>query len=168
MTARSTIGRIIAVTSCKGGVGKSTVSFELARRLAARGHRVGLFDADVHGPSLPAQLPAAVSERGVAVAADGAAVLPLEHAGVACKSFGWLARLWGGDDGAAIDARGAGGDAGFLALQLLHTTAWGEKDFLVIDSPPGTGAVPRALAARVAAPRKSPLAGGWNARSTRR
>ena len=62
----SSIGRILAVTSCKGGVGKSTVSFELAHRLAARGNRVGLFDADVQGPSLPAQLGAAVSARGIA------------------------------------------------------------------------------------------------------
>ena len=47
--ATSQIGRIIGVTSCKGGVGKSTVAFELARRLAGRGRRVGIFDADVHG-----------------------------------------------------------------------------------------------------------------------
>lgn len=53
----STIGRLLAVTSCKGGVGKSTVSLELAFSLASRGHRVGIFDADVYGPSLPAQLP---------------------------------------------------------------------------------------------------------------
>jgi Mrp family chromosome partitioning ATPase len=88
------IGRVIAVTSCKGGVGKSTVSLELARRLAARGHRVGIFDADVHGPSLPAQLPAAVSVRGVTPAADGWSMMPLLHEGLSLMSFGWLG-VWG-------------------------------------------------------------------------
>jgi Mrp family chromosome partitioning ATPase len=58
MAAASTtrVRQVVAVTSCKGGVGKSTVSLELARTLAARGHRVGLLDADVHGPSLPTQV----------------------------------------------------------------------------------------------------------------
>ena len=143
----STIKRVIAVTSCKGGVGKSTVSMGLARALAARGHRVGLFDADMHGPSLPSQLPAGVSARGVAPAADGWSVAPLVHDGVACMSYGWIGRLAGAADDEDLDTRGAG-TAGELAIQLLHTTAWGDLDYLVLDTPPGTGEVPRALAAR--------------------
>jgi len=72
---------------------------------------------------------------------------PLDYENVAMMSFGWLGRLWSAGDGAVIDARGAGGD-GALAVQLLHTTRWGDRDFLIIDTPPGTGDVPRALAAR--------------------
>ena len=88
----STVGRLIAVTSNKGGVGKSTVSLELALRLAARGHRVGLFDGDVHGPSLPTQVPAALSEQPMELASDGWAVLPLECNGLQLQSFGWFSR----------------------------------------------------------------------------
>ena len=142
------IGRIVAVTSCKGGVGKSTVSFELAKRLAARGLRVGVFDADVYGPSLPTQVPDDVSARGVAASADGWTMEPAAHDSLALMSFGWLGRLMGeSDDGEVIDPRGAG-TAGEFSVQLLHTTAWGDLDYLVVDTPPGTGEIPRALAAR--------------------
>ncbi|KAH8047067.1 hypothetical protein JL720_16201 [Aureococcus anophagefferens] len=103
ITAR--IGRIVAVTSCKGGVGKSTVSFELAKRLAARGLRVGVFDADVYGPSLPTQVPGDVSARGVAASADGWTMEPAAHDSLALMSFGWLGRLMGESDGEVIDQR---------------------------------------------------------------
>jgi len=139
---------IIAVTSCKGGVGKSTVSLELAFRLSARGHRVGLYDADIHGPSLPSQLPPSVGERGVRLSEDGFSVQPLQHDGVLLMSFGWFTRLWGRrpqDDDVTL----RGSAIGTLASQLLHTTAWGELDFLIIDSPPGTGDIPQILATRV-------------------
>ena len=145
----SSIGRIVAVTSCKGGVGKSTVSWQLANRLAARGHRVGLLDADVHGPSLPSQAITG-DGKGVAPCEDGWSMLPLAHAGLKLMSFGWLRSksgelIWGPE--AEVDPRAAG-TAGALAVQLLHTTAWGELDYLLIDTPPGTGEVPMALAAR--------------------
>jgi ATP-binding protein involved in chromosome partitioning len=137
------IGRIIAVTSCKGGVGKSTVSFELASRLAARGQRVGLFDADVYGPSLPSQLPRTF---GVSPSEDGWSMLPLAHSGLQLMSFGFLRGKSGQPTWlptAEVDPRAAG-DPGALAVQLLHTTAWGDLDYLVIDTPPGTGwAAPR-------------------------
>ena len=180
----STIGRIIAVTSCKGGVGKSTISVELARRLAVRGHRVGIFDADVYGPSLPTQLPASLSAQNVQLAQDGHSVVPLVHEadGYAIKvmSFGWFARLWspGVHTGGEVqDWRGSNPTPGVgmefgpdvrmlwiscratsrafarplpqLATKLLHTTAWGELDYLVVDSPPGTGGVAQALVAKV-------------------
>ena len=89
LSTLSSIGRVVAVTSCKGGVGKSTVSYELASSLARRGHRVGLFDADVHGPSLPSQVKLAqVGEEGAGVpmaqlSEDGMSVLPLRHDGMA-------------------------------------------------------------------------------------
>ena len=139
----SSIGRLIAVTSCKGGVGKSTVSLELARRLAARGQRVGLFDADVHGPSLPTQLPLATEQR-VQTDRSGYSVLPLEHDGLKLMSFGWFSQLWNlhKDDEIRIGRP-------MLCVQLLQTTAWGELDYLVVDSPPGTGEVLTALTTRV-------------------
>ena len=140
----SSIGRLIAVTSCKGGVGKSTVSLELARRLAARGQRVGLFDADVHGPSLPTQLPLLATEQRVQTDRSGYSVLPLEHDGLKLMSFGWFSQLWNlhKDDEIRIGRP-------MLCVQLLQTTAWGELDYLVVDSPPGTGEVLTALATRV-------------------
>ena len=70
---------------------------------------------------------------------------PRDHEGLRLMSFGLVGQLWAAGD--EIDPRGAG-TAGELAVQLLHTTAWGELDYLVIDTPPGTGEVPRALAAR--------------------
>ena len=131
----------VAVASCKGGVGKSTVSHELARRLSARGHRVGLFDADVHGPSLPSQLPPSVSERRVETGSAGYRVLPFEHGGLKLMSYGWLSRSWNRRPDDEIRIEGAR-----QCLGLLQTTAWGELDYLLIDSPPGTGAIPTALA----------------------
>ena len=136
-----TIRRLIAVTSCKGGVGKSTVSVELAFRLAARGFKVGLFDADLHGPSLPTQLPVALGSKPVELLADGWAVRPLEHAGVKLMSFGWFSRLWTAEGG---EVR-SGHAPGVLTNMLLHSTAWGPLDYLIVDSPPGTGEIPQAL-----------------------
>jgi ATP-binding protein involved in chromosome partitioning len=147
MSFYSTIGRLVAVTSCKGGVGKSTVSLELAFSLAARGHRVGIFDADVYGPSLPSQLPGLLSEGEVALGNGGWSVIPLEQAGVKLMSFGWFARLWSRDVREGGELRDS--FPGRLATKLCHTTAWGELDFLIIDSPPGTGGVAHAIAADV-------------------
>ena len=143
----STVGRVIAVTSCKGGVGKSTVSARLAFRLAARGHRVGLFDADVHGPSLPTQLPELNGSK-IALGDRGWSVEPLIHEGVKLMSFGWFSASWGVKDGEVRTLAAAP-----LAFQLLHTTEWADLDYLIIDSPPGTGDIPRALYTRI------PLAG---------
>lgn len=126
-------------------MGKSTVSFELAKALSSRGHRVGLFDADIHGPSLPSLVSAATPSTVAHPSNDGWTVQPVESDGLALMSFGWLGGVWNEHD--ELDVRGAG-DPGALAVQLLHTTAWGELDYLVIDQPPGTGEIPRALAAR--------------------
>ena len=104
---------------------------------------MGVFDADVHGPSLPTQ-----AEPGASVApslANPDVMVPVESGGMKLMSFGFIQGLWSAGD--AIDTRG-GGAAGELAVQLLHTTKWGALDYLVIDTPPGTGEIPRALAAR--------------------
>ena len=98
------VKRKIVVLSGKGGVGKSTVAFELARRLAGRGRRVGIFDADVHGPSLPTQL--GVDKRATPTA-DGWRMAPVEAGDMKLMSFGFIGELW--DSEADIDPRGAGG-----------------------------------------------------------
>lgn len=134
----STVSKLIAVSSCKGGVGKSTVALELAYHLRRRGHRVGLFDADVHGPSLPTQIP--LGDVRITLAADGRSVQPLEHGGVQLMSFGWFSRLWSRRPAAEIRVRGP------LATNLLQTTQWGDLDYLLIDSPPGTGDIPSQIA----------------------
>jgi ATP-binding protein involved in chromosome partitioning len=129
---------------------------ELAYRLAARGHRVGIFDADVHGPSLPSQLPPSVGAERVQLGPGGWSVEPLRHGGVTLMSFGWLSRLWGpfgGDDGKEVRTGSLPGEVMSQLLQQTRWAAWGDLDFLVIDSPPGTGEVQKALYS------KMPLAG---------
>jgi Mrp family chromosome partitioning ATPase len=154
MSAHSTVSKIIAVTSCKGGVGKSTVALAVAFELAARGHRVGLFDADVHGPSLPTLLPHAVcalsGKPRVALDKGGWEVRPFVQpthydgsssgvvSSVKVMSFGWLSKLWLSREGAEVRS---GHPPGQLAYQLLHSTQWGDLDYLIVDSPPGTGEV---------------------------
>lgn len=103
---------------------------------------MGLYDADVQGPSLPTQLPG-VKDTKIKLGNRGWSVEPLEYEGVKLMSFGWFSASWGVDDG---EVRG---NAAPLATQLLHTTEWGELDYLIIDSPPGTGDVPRAIATRI-------------------
>ncbi|KAG5225612.1 fe-S cluster assembly factor HCF [Salix suchowensis] len=113
-----TISNIIAVSSCKGGVGKSTVAVNLAYTLAGMGARVGIFDADVYGPSLPTMNP------------EKKTIIPTEYLGVKLVSFGFAGQ------GRAIMR---GPMVSGVINQLLTTTEWGELDYLVIDMPPGTG-----------------------------
>lgn len=122
------VKHIIAVSSCKGGVGKSTTAVNLAFTLLQMGGRVGIFDADVYGPSLPTMTNPEVS---VLIADPKTRELsPVEYEGVKCMSFGWAGQ------GAAI-MRGAMTSG--LITQLLTQTKWGELDYLVVDFPPGTG-----------------------------
>lgn len=145
MAVTSTIGKIIAVTSCKGGVGKSSVSFALAYELAGRGHRVGIFDADVHGPSLPAQVPKAIGNKLLDLTHNGYSITPLVYRGVKLMSFGFLNKLWmTGNSGETAEIR-TGYNPGNIANLLLNQTHWDQLDYLVIDSPPGTGDIPRTL-----------------------
>jgi ATP-binding protein involved in chromosome partitioning len=119
---------ILAVSSCKGGVGKSTVAALLARTLGARGVSVGLLDADIYGPSIPTLFN--LHKSGVR-ANQEQKFLPNEAEGIKLMSFGFLA----GDGPAVL----RGPMVSQYMQQLLHNVAWGDLDYLIIDMPPGTG-----------------------------
>ena len=129
------VAHIIAIASGKGGVGKSTVSANLACALAAEGRRVGLLDADVYGPSQPRML----GISGRPASPDGKTILPLRNHGVTLMSIGLLTN----DDQAVVWR----GPMLIGALQqMLMQVQWGALDCLLIDLPPGTGDVALTLA----------------------
>lgn len=133
----SGVDRIIAVASGKGGVGKSTVSSNLAVALARQGRRVGLLDADIYGPSQPRMM--GVSKRPASP--DGKIIEPLQAHGVTMMSIGLMLK----EDEAVIWR----GPMIMGALQqLLGQVAWGRLDVLIIDLPPGTGDIQLSLAQR--------------------
>jgi ATP-binding protein involved in chromosome partitioning len=133
----SGIDRIIAVASGKGGVGKSTVSSNLAVALARQGRRVGLLDADIYGPSQPRMM--GVSARPASP--DGKTIIPLQAHGVTMMSIGLMLK----EDEAVIWR----GPMIMGALQqLLGQVAWGELDVLIVDLPPGTGDIQLTLCQR--------------------
>jgi ATP-binding protein involved in chromosome partitioning len=121
------LGKIIAVSSGKGGVGKSTVAVNLAISLAQSGKRVGIMDADIYGPNLPRMLgvnepPSVINER----------IVPLEAHGIKIMSVGFLIdreqpAIWRGPIVMKIIG------------QFLKDVAWGQLDYLIVDMPPGTG-----------------------------
>jgi ATP-binding protein involved in chromosome partitioning len=121
------LGRIIAVSSGKGGVGKSTVSANLAVALAAGGRRVGLMDADVYGPNIPRMF--GVSERPPVA---GGKIQPLEAYGVRLMSLGFLVER----DAPAI---WRGPIIMKIVQQFLRDVEWGPLDYFLVDLPPGTG-----------------------------
>ncbi|NPA42616.1 MAG: P-loop NTPase [Chlorobi bacterium] len=126
------IKNIIAVASGKGGVGKSTVTANLAATLAKMGFKVGILDADVYGPSIPLMF-GTQDERPLAVKEDGKVkILPVESHGVKLLSIGYFA-----DPGQAVIWRGS--MANSALNQMMFDTKWGDLDFLLIDLPPGTG-----------------------------
>lgn len=123
---------LIAVGSGKGGVGKSTVSANLALSLAKEGYRVGLADADVYGPSIPTLFNVENPEV-MATEIDGEErMIPIEKYGIKLMSVGFMV-----DQSAALMWRGP--MASNALTQLISETAWGELDFLILDMPPGTG-----------------------------
>ena len=124
------VANILAVSSCKGGVGKSTVAVNLAYTLSAMGARVGLFDADVYGPSLPTL----VQPAETTVYQENDLIRPLEHEGITMMSFGFIPQNPGSE--AAIMR---GPMVTQVINQLLTGTNWGKLDYLVLDLPPGTG-----------------------------
>jgi len=131
------VDRIVAVASGKGGVGKSTVSANLAAALAARGRRTGLLDADVYGPSQPRML----GISGRPSSPDGKTILPPQNHGITMMSMGLLVR-----ETEAVVWRGP---MLMGALQqMLNQVQWGALDVLIVDLPPGTGDVQLTLAQR--------------------
>ncbi len=127
---------IIAVSSCKGGVGKSTIAVNLAFTLAGQGAAVGIFDADVYGPSLPTLVKADFQ----GLYQKHKMIIPVEYNGVKLMSFAYASANSGG--GPAI-MRGA--MVTQIINQLLTGTNWGKLDYLIIDMPPGTGDIPLTL-----------------------
>ncbi len=124
------VQRILAVASGKGGVGKSTVSANLAVALARAGRKVGLLDADIYGPSQPRMM--GINKRPASP--DGKTIIPLHAHGVTLMSIGFMM-----EEGKAIVWRGP---MLMGALQqMLGQVEWGELDVLIVDLPPGTGDV---------------------------
>ena len=133
------VARILAIASGKGGVGKSTLSANLAVALAAEGRRVGLLDADVYGPSQPRML----GVSGRPQSPDGKAILPLRNHGVTMMSMGLMTN----EDQAVVWR----GPMLMGALQqMMNQVQWGTLDVLLIDLPPGTGDVQMTLGQKFA------------------
>uniref|UniRef100_A0A2A4YSB3 Iron-sulfur cluster carrier protein n=1 Tax=OCS116 cluster bacterium TaxID=2030921 RepID=A0A2A4YSB3_9PROT len=126
--ALANVKNIILVASGKGGVGKSTVSANLAMALAATGAKVGLLDADIYGPSMPTMF----GLYAKPLLNEDKQMMPLEKFGIKLMSIGFIA-----DTNKAMIWRGPMIQGALL--QMLNECAWGELDHLVIDLPPGTG-----------------------------
>jgi ATP-binding protein involved in chromosome partitioning len=126
------VKNIIAVSSGKGGVGKSTIAANLAVGLSDLGYKVGVIDADIYGPSMPIMF-GLEGETPTTVNVDGKSkIKPLENYGVKLLSIGFFAQSQ-----QAVVWRGP--MASKALNQLLWDTHWGELDYLVVDLPPGTG-----------------------------
>ena len=133
---------IIAIHSGKGGVGKSTVTANLAVALAQAGYRVGLLDADIHGPSMPKMFHTEDC-RPVSVEEDGRTLIePIEQYGVKMLSIGFFVN----PDQAVI---WRGGMASNAIKQLIEDAHWGELDYFLIDLPPGTSDIHLTLIAEL-------------------
>jgi ATP-binding protein involved in chromosome partitioning len=122
------IKNIILVSSGKGGVGKSTVAFNLAKNLQTKNLKIGILDADIYGPSLPTLM----NEKNHKLEVKQENFVPIEKFGLQAMSFGFLidpnkAAIWRG----AIVVK--------AIKQMLYDTMWAELDILIVDMPPGTG-----------------------------
>lgn len=126
------IHNIVAIASGKGGVGKSTVTANIAVTLAKMGFKVGVLDADIYGPSIPLMFDVA-HERPLSVNVEGKSKMkPIENYGVKVLSIGFFTQ-----PNQAVIWRGP--MAGKALNQLIFDAAWGELDFMLVDLPPGTG-----------------------------
>ncbi|MFT3757238.1 MAG: iron-sulfur cluster carrier protein ApbC [Pseudoxanthomonas sp.] len=133
------VRNVIAVGSGKGGVGKSTTAVNLALALAADGARVGLLDADIHGPSVPAML----GLSGRPESPDNQHIEPLRAFGVEAMSIGLLV------DGEDTPLAMRGPRVTAALVQMFEDTLWGDLDYLLIDLPPGTGDIHLTLAQKI-------------------
>ena len=136
------VKHVIAVSSGKGGVGKSTVAVNLACALAASGLRVGLLDADIYGPNAPTMLGVADQTPQVRGSGNEQVLTPIESCGIAMVSMGLLI-----DANQPVIWRGPMLNG--IIRQFLYQVEWGERDVLVVDLPPGTGDAQLSLAQAV-------------------
>ena len=126
------VKNVVAIASGKGGVGKSTLTANLAAGLAQAGYKVGLIDADIYGPSMPTMFDV-VGERPKMIEAKGKSLIePVENYGVKLLSIGFFT-----DQENAVVWRGP--MASKALTQMITEGHWGELDYLLIDLPPGTG-----------------------------
>ena len=133
------VAHIIAVSSGKGGVGKSTVAVNLATALALEGARVGLMDADVYGPNVPTMMGVTEQPKLINDPVKGELFVPPTSHGVKVMSMGFLIQgdqpmIWRGPMLHSV------------VNQFCHKVSWGELDYLIVDMPPGTGDVQLSLA----------------------
>ena len=135
------VGRLIAIASGKGGVGKSTVAANLAVALATRGARVGLLDADIYGPSVPTMFGIGADER--IRSNERGALIPIQRHGVKLISMGFFV-----GEGSPLIWRGP--MLTKALTQFLHEVEWGGLDYLLVDLPPGTGDVQMTLTMQTA------------------
>ena len=132
------VRNVIAVGSGKGGVGKSTTAVNLALAVAASGARVGVLDADIYGPSVPAML----GLSGRPDSPDNTSIEPMRAFGIEAMSIGLLV-----DQDSPMIWRGP--MATSALMQLLNDTLWGDLDYLFVDLPPGTGDIQLTMAQKI-------------------
>ncbi|MAR52922.1 MAG: sodium:proton antiporter [Propionibacteriaceae bacterium] len=136
------VKKVIAVSSGKGGVGKSTVAVNLACALANQGLRIGLLDADIYGPNAPIMLGVSDQSPEVSGSGDDQQMIPLESCGVAVVSMGLLI-----EENQPVIWRGPMLNG--IIRQFLYQVDWSERDVLIVDLPPGTGDAQLSLAQAV-------------------
>jgi len=132
------VASIVAVASGKGGVGKSTTAVNLALGLAAGGHKTGLLDADIYGPSMPRMM----GITGQPSSSDGTTLDAMENYGVKVMSMGFLV-----EEDTPMIWRGPMVQSALE--QMMRDVSWGELDIMVVDMPPGTGDIHLTLAQKV-------------------